>query len=108
MVWSGKLDENDAISLVVTLRLSSCSQKLLLGEVVKNLAEKCSFQNLDAAGVVKVHVQEDKGKVFLECEGTNLRALQLLPRGTVDIDHISTNDIAKVLETFGVEAARAN
>jgi DNA-directed RNA polymerase I subunit RPA1 len=108
LVWSGKLEETDAISLVVTLQLSMCSQKLLVGEVVKNLSEKCAFQDGDHAGIQKVHVQEDKGKVWLECEGTNLRALQLLPLGTVDVNRISTNDIAKVLNTFGVEAARAN
>lgn len=108
LVWSGKMEENDAISLVVTLRLSSCSQKLLVGEVVRKLSETCNFQDPDAAGVNKVHVEQEKGKVWLQCEGTNLAALQLLPKGTVDVARISTNDIAKVLDTFGVEAARAN
>lgn len=108
LVWSGKLEDGDAISLVVTLRLSNCSQKLLVGEVVRNLSEKVQFQDPDAAGVTKVHVSEDKGKVWLECEGTDLRALQLLPKGTVDVDRLSTNDIAKMLQIFGVEAARAN
>jgi len=108
LVWAGKLEDTDAISLVVSLRISQCSQKLLVGEVVRKLSEKLQFQDPLAADVEKVHIQEDKGKVWLECEGTNFNALMLLPMGTVDVDRITTNDIARVLKTYGVEAARAN
>lgn len=108
LVWAGNLEDGDTVSLVVTLRVKQCSQKLLLGEVVRSLADKCELQDPEAADITKVHVMKDNSdKIWLECEGTDLRALQLLPKGTVDTNKIETNDIAKVLEIYGVEAARA-
>jgi len=109
LVWSGDFDKTDSIDIVVSYPLSTCPQKLLVSEIVRYLAaEKCTFEDKNALGVKKVHVEEDKGKVFLQCEGVNLQALQLLPKGTVDVKKITTNDINAVLETYGVEAARAN
>lgn len=113
LVWTGKLEDKDALNLIVSLKFSQCSQKLLVGEVVKGLLTKCQLQNPLAAGVEKVHInvetntKTNEQEVWLECEGTNLRALQMLPEGTVDVNTLHTNDIFKVLETFGVEAARA-
>merc|ERR1719296_325904 len=67
-------------------------------------------------GVAQVHVKEeekDLGKskdmhVVLECEGINLFGLQVLPDACMDHSKIYTNDISKILETYGVEAARAS
>mmetsp|Transcript_89860 Transcript_89860/g.155545 ORF Transcript_89860/g.155545 Transcript_89860/m.155545 type:complete len:1820 (-) Transcript_89860:78-5537(-) len=107
LVWTGKLEDADAINIIVTMKMRDCSQKLLVGEVVKRLLTTCKLQDPSAVGIAKVHIEVDKEEVWLQCEGVNLRALQLLPRDTVDINKVHTNDIGKVLETLGVEAARA-
>jgi DNA-directed RNA polymerase I subunit RPA1 len=108
LVWTSDFEDIDAVNLVVQMPISKCAQKLLVGEEVRKLAESFTFQDPDFKDVNKVHVQEDKGKVILEVEGNNLKALQAMPKGSIDIDRISTNDIGRILDVYGVEAARAN
>jgi len=105
-IGASKLKGN-SIRLSVAVAFGDCAQKLLISDVVQDLCRKCLLQSEEASGITKVHLKEEKGEMFLECEGSNLTALHLLPEGTVDIDHLQTNDIAKVLGSYGVEAARA-
>lgn len=108
LVWSSDLEKDkDCITIVVSLGIGSCPQKLLMGEIIRDLCAKIEFQNSDFHGINRVHVEEKEGDVWLECEGVNLLALMTLPEGTVDHSRISTNDIGRVLTTYGVEAARA-
>jgi len=108
LVYASKLVKNE-MSLVVTLPSSQCAQKLMVSEMIMDVAAKVFMQDPDVRGVQKVHINEkDNGDVWIECEGTNLRAFHTLPTGTVDLDHITTNDIAKVMEVYGVEACRTS
>jgi len=105
-VWAGDLvGERQAV--VLCMRHSESPLRLLLPEVITEICGNLTLQDEDAKGVKKVHVEEDKGKVRLKCEGVNLHALHVMPEGTVAHDRISTNDIRKIFESYGCEAARA-
>mmetsp|Transcript_45440 Transcript_45440/g.81752 ORF Transcript_45440/g.81752 Transcript_45440/m.81752 type:complete len:1846 (+) Transcript_45440:80-5617(+) len=104
LVWSTEL-ENNEMTLVVIHRYNQCPHSLFVGEVLHGICKTAELQDPACAGVNAVHVKTDK-EIALECEGINLFGLQALPPDMVDHSKIYTNDIRKILETFGVEAAR--
>eukprot|EP00927_Polykrikos_kofoidii_P066442 TRINITY_DN62040_c0_g1_i1.p1 TRINITY_DN62040_c0_g1~~TRINITY_DN62040_c0_g1_i1.p1 ORF type:complete len:1854 (-),score=353.52 TRINITY_DN62040_c0_g1_i1:34-4929(-) len=106
VVTAGKLVD-DEIEFTVTLRHQDCPHRLLLPEVVYELCRVAELQDPIAKGVKKVHVKEEKDKVFIECEGVNLGAFQAMPLGTVDVNRIMTNDVRTFQDTYGIEAARS-
>jgi len=104
-VFASKL-ENNEMSIVVHHRYSECPHSLFVGEVLHKICKHAQMQDASCRGVKHVHVKQERGEVWLECEGVNLFALQVLG-DTVDHAHIYTNNIQRVLRTYGVEAARA-
>ncbi|CAD7975931.1 unnamed protein product [Amoebophrya sp. A25] len=87
-----------------------CPCKILLSEIIKKLLQEMYAQDDRAKGIVKVNVLEDKGAVIVETEGVNLKAMYNLPGelalGSLDYNSLDTNDIATILDLYGVEAAR--
>eukprot|EP00931_Biecheleriopsis_adriatica_P040996 TRINITY_DN23485_c0_g1_i1.p1 TRINITY_DN23485_c0_g1~~TRINITY_DN23485_c0_g1_i1.p1 ORF type:complete len:1876 (+),score=482.94 TRINITY_DN23485_c0_g1_i1:83-5710(+) len=106
LVWSSGL-KNNTMSIIVHHHYSQCPHSLFLGEVLHGICKTMELQDPACEGVNAVHVKSDK-EVQLECEGINLYGFQALPPNLVDHNKIYTNDIRKILDTFGVEAARAS
>jgi len=104
LVWSTELKENE-MSIIVIHRHSQCPHSLFVGQVLHGICKSLELQDPTCAGVNAVHVKSDK-KIEIECEGINLFGLQALPPNLVDHTKIYTNDIRKILECYGVEAAR--
>jgi len=111
LVWTSKL-ECDVMTIVISHRYADCPHSLFIGEMIHDICKGAELQDPACDGVARVHVKEEQGKkggeeIWLECEGINLFGLQVLPLGTVDHARIYTNNISKVLEMYGVEAARS-
>jgi len=107
LVWCSDL-EGSHMDVVVTHQSSECPHKLDVGDTFRKICEETQLSDLACEGVSKVHVRDEGGQVWLECEGVNLLGLQSLPEGTVDHRRIYSNNILKLLESYGVEAARAS
>lgn len=59
-------------------------------------------------GIKQCFLREEKnGNIFLDVHGSNINVLKRLCRDLARTDEIYANHIHVVLETFGVEAARA-
>ena len=78
------------------------SRKILILEVVEDLCATMFVQQ--TLGITKVHVTNTADKVGITTEGSNLEFAWGLDG--VDHDKLYTNDICKVLDTYGVEACR--
>eukprot|EP00434_Breviolum_minutum_P035434 symbB.v1.2.031368.t3/scaffold3593.1/size53504/2 len=107
LLWNSPLRENK-LSLIVTHDHSQCPHSLFVGEVLRQILETSEMQDPACNGVKEVHVKVEQQEVSLECEGINLFGLQTLPATMVDHRKIYTNDIRRILEFYGVEAARAS
>eukprot|EP00929_Paragymnodinium_shiwhaense_P014932 TRINITY_DN12292_c0_g1_i1.p1 TRINITY_DN12292_c0_g1~~TRINITY_DN12292_c0_g1_i1.p1 ORF type:complete len:1825 (-),score=566.53 TRINITY_DN12292_c0_g1_i1:419-5893(-) len=112
MVKPGRL-VGDEMAFTVSMKHRECPHRLLIPEVVHDLCEKEVLQDPRAIGVKTVRVDEEIGKggqknrIWLECEGVNLHTFHTMPKDTVDVDKIQTNDIMAVFRLYGIEAARA-
>jgi len=111
-VWSSKLVGNE-MTIVVHHKHSECPHSLFVGEVLHKICRHAKMQDPSCKGVKRVHVKRERGEkppyeeqVYLECEGINIFALQILG-DAVDHRRIYTNNIQRVLRCYGVEAARA-
>lgn len=107
LLWSSPLRGNK-LSLIVSHSYKQCPHKLFVSEVLRRILETSELQDPACTGVKEVHVKVEQQEVSLECEGINLFGLQALPMNVVDHRKIYTNDIRKILEVYGVEAARAS
>eukprot|EP00439_Symbiodinium_sp_Y106_P031844 s3363_g3.t2 len=126
LVWRSEL-RGDSMSIIVNHNHSQCPHSLFVGEVLRGVLSTATLQDIrDPAcdGVEAVHVKVENDKVSLECEAINLFGLLCLPPTLVAHSQIYTNNLRTaqgpgarsdashrlqhVLETFGVEAARAS
>lgn len=90
------------------LEFTGSSQKLLLVDVMERCCRKAVIHEVQSIGRC-MKVFNDKG-IFarqLITEGSNLPAMWRIASELIDVHKIDTNDIYAVLETYGVEAARA-
>jgi len=99
---------HDAISIVFAVEHEVCPQKVTFLDLVTGICEDATLRDQNAEGIKKVHVQAEKGKVFLEFEGVNLKSLHSIPEECAEHSRISTNDFLSVLNVYGVEAARTS
>jgi len=60
----------------------------------------------EVKGLSRCRVRTEGKQRVLEFESSGLLAAQLLPPEVVDLDHLYCNDVAAILRTYGVEAAR--
>eukprot|EP00930_Biecheleria_cincta_P038847 TRINITY_DN26709_c0_g1_i1.p1 TRINITY_DN26709_c0_g1~~TRINITY_DN26709_c0_g1_i1.p1 ORF type:complete len:1908 (-),score=440.52 TRINITY_DN26709_c0_g1_i1:46-5769(-) len=107
LVWSSSLEGN-SMTIIVVHKHAQCPHSLFVGDVLHGILKTVELQDPACLGVNACHVKTEKEEVSLECEGINLHGLQCLSPELVDHSKIYTNDIRKILETFGVEAARAS
>jgi len=106
LVYSSKLVD-DQMDIVVTQRYRDCCHSLFVGKLLQKILKTATFKDPACKGVQKVHVKEDSGKVFLECEGVNFFALQIQNPDCFAHNSIYTNNFRRILRSYGVEAARA-
>ncbi|CAE7678607.1 rpa1, partial [Symbiodinium necroappetens] len=107
LVWRSEL-RGDSQRPQTCTAPKMCPHSLFVGEVLRGVLSTATLQDPACDGVEAVHVKVESDKVSLECEGINLFGLLCLPPTLVGHSQIYTNNIRHVLETFGVEAARAS
>ncbi|TFA97904.1 DNA-directed RNA polymerase I subunit [Trichoderma ghanense] len=89
----------------VTLEFDVNIPKVLMLNIVEDAVRQTVVQQV--AGVESCLVAQEKGKTVINTTGVNLRAMQRYS-DFIDPHRIQTNDIAAVLDVYGVEACRAN
>uniref|UniRef100_A0A1D1Z0S6 DNA-directed RNA polymerase subunit n=1 Tax=Anthurium amnicola TaxID=1678845 RepID=A0A1D1Z0S6_9ARAE len=79
---------------------------ILLAEIAQKVAKRVCIK--DSRNIEQCSVTEDKvtKRIALETAGVNFRAFWDLEE-YLDINHIRSNDIHAILNTYGVEAARS-
>ncbi|KAK6459425.1 alpha subunit of RNA polymerase I [Scheffersomyces xylosifermentans] len=81
------------------------AQKLLMVNIVEDLCRKVVVREIPQIGRC-IHPQpESNGRRILTTEGVNFRAMWE-QEDFIDVNNITSNDVAAVLRTYGVEAAR--
>ncbi|KAL6866300.1 hypothetical protein ACO1O0_002407 [Amphichorda felina] len=96
-------DDKGGAWCTMNLEYPGSTPKLLMLNLVQDAVKKTVIQQLPGVGTCTL-VDENDGPV-IHTEGVNLRAMQKYS-DFIDPHRISTNDIAAVLEVYGVEAAR--
>lgn len=101
-VFSAKRD-----SLFVQLEIPASQKKLLMVELAEKACARTVLHQID--GIEKSYLAENEiesdKELKLMTEGVNIAGMWDMFE-SFDLDRIYTNDIAAVLRTFGVEAAR--
>lgn len=83
------------------LELSGDTQKLLMVNIVEDICKDCVVREVENIG----RCLHEEGSRDLVTEGVNFQAMW--EHDTfLDVDKISSNDVAAVLRVYGVEAAR--
>lgn len=90
------------------LRIAHLSRKLLMSSIVDDVLSNSLLRSV--RGIKNCAVLERGGErakeLVIQAEGVNMM-VAWQHSGIVDVDRISSNDIGMILETYGVEAARA-
>lgn len=86
-----------------TLEFDSVIPKVLMLNLVQDAVKKTVVQEIAGVGAC-THVEE-KGQQVIHTSGVNLQAMQRYSN-FINPNKIQTNDIAAVLEVYGVEACR--
>lgn len=81
------------------------TQKLLMVNIVEEICRKVVVREIPLIGRCLRPQPGADGKRILTTEGVNFKAMWDQDE-FIDVNRITSNDIAKVLETYGVEAAR--
>ncbi|KAM0248691.1 hypothetical protein ACHAQJ_009332 [Trichoderma viride] len=98
-------DDKDGEWCNVTLEFDVNIPKVLMLNIVEDAVRQTVVQQV--AGVGSCMVAQEKGKTVINTTGVNLRAMHRYS-DFIDPHRIQTNDIAAVLEVYGVEACRSN
>ncbi|KAJ9118268.1 hypothetical protein QFC22_004179 [Naganishia vaughanmartiniae] len=103
-----EFDHRTGKSFAFDLEFTGTSQKLLLVDVIERCCRKAVIHEVPNIGRC-MKVFNDKGQFTREIitEGSNLPAIWRAAESLIDITRIDSNDIYAILETYGVEAARA-
>lgn len=86
------------------LELAAETEKLLMVNIVEDICRKSvitEVPNIDRC----VHPEPENGKRVLVTEGVNFQSMWD-QEAFIDVNGITSNDVASVLKTYGVEAAR--
>ncbi|OWB56488.1 hypothetical protein B5S28_g2391 [[Candida] boidinii] len=97
-------DDKDGQWCDFKLELSSETQKLLMVNIVEDVCRKVVVREVPRIGRC-LHPEPENGKRILLTEGVNFAAMWE-HEAFIDVNGIRSNDIAAVLKTYGVEAAR--
>ncbi|OAA68905.1 DNA-directed RNA polymerase I subunit RPA1 [Cordyceps fumosorosea ARSEF 2679] len=94
-------DEKSGAWCKITIELDSDSPKFLMLNLVKTAIAKTMIREIRGIGSCTFIEGE------IQASGVNLRAMQTFSE-YIDPDRIRTNDVAAVLDMYGVEACRAS
>ena len=86
------------------LELAADTEKLLMVNIVEEICRKSIIRQIPHIDRC-VHPEPENGKRVLVTEGVNFQAMWD-QEAFIDVDGITSNDVAAVLKTYGVEAAR--
>ncbi|KEY64139.1 hypothetical protein S7711_09699 [Stachybotrys chartarum IBT 7711] len=100
-----KCDEKNGAWCSTTLEFDSSIPKLLMLNIVQDAVRRTVIQQIAGVGTC-THVVEG-GQTVIHTTGVNLQAMQRYS-DFIDPNRIATNDIAAVLDVYGVEAGRNN
>ncbi|ORX40060.1 hypothetical protein BD324DRAFT_254113 [Kockovaella imperatae] len=100
-------DSHKGKSAQFELEFPANTPKLLLVDIVERACRSAVIHEVPDIGRC-MKVFDDKGEFTrsLITEGSNLTGMHALADELVDLDRIGSNDIAALLQTYGVEAAR--
>jgi len=102
-------DERDGGWCNFTLEYAANTPKLLMLKLVETAVKKTVIQQIPSVGTCTLELPKEgvkDSRMVIHTEGVNLRAMQKYS-DFIDPHKISTNDVAAVLDVYGVEAARA-
>lgn len=97
-------DDEDGEWCQFTIELAADTEKLLMVNIVEDICRKSvirEVKNIDRC----VHPEPENGKRILVTEGVNFQEMWDQD-AFIDVNGITSNDVASVLKTYGVEAAR--
>jgi DNA-directed RNA polymerase I subunit RPA1 len=98
--------DQDALKIIVTYVVSNVSVKILLESIVEAVLDEIMVHQVPDVTRATISQKKTKeGNCVVVTEGANLPAI--LQRDDIDLDHFYTNNIAEILRTYGIEAARA-
>ncbi|KAI1070468.1 hypothetical protein LB507_007022 [Fusarium sp. FIESC RH6] len=108
-------DEKHGTSCSFTLEYDSAIPKVLMLNLVQDAVKKTVIQEISGVGACTFveekrpnkETKKDEMVKVIHTAGVNLQAMQRYS-DFIDPNRIETNDIAAVLEVYGVEAARNN
>ncbi|UCS19905.1 uncharacterized protein HLK63_E05181 [Nakaseomyces glabratus] len=86
------------------LELAADTEKLLMVNIVEDICRKTIIRQVPHIDRC-IRPEPENGKRVLVTEGVNFQAMWD-QEAFIDVDGITSNDIASVLQTYGVEAAR--
>ncbi|SCU91059.1 LADA_0F07866g1_1 [Lachancea dasiensis] len=97
-------DDDEGTWCQFSIGLAADTEKLLMVNIVEDICRKSvirEVKNIDRC----VHPEPENGKRILVTEGVNFQ--EMWDQDTfIDVNGITSNDVASVLKTYGVEAAR--
>lgn len=88
----------------LTIELPAETQKILMVNIVEDICRNVVVKEVPRIGRC-LHPAPENGKRVLTTEGVNFQAIWD-QEDFIDINNITSNDIASVLKVYGVEAAR--
>eukprot|EP00899_Mesostigma_viride_P013846 jgi/Mesvir1/22462/Mv18493-RA.1 len=108
---SAEVDE-ESMELRALLHVPLDCPKLLMLQLAEAATEAVVVRSVP--GIMKCYVIEDEASraagasgVAVQTDGVNFMGVWEHAADVVDVDHIRSNDVAAILRTYGVEAARA-
>ncbi|CDO96408.1 unnamed protein product [Kluyveromyces dobzhanskii CBS 2104] len=97
-------DDNEGQWCEFKLELAGDTEKLLMVNIVEDICRKSIIRQVPFIDRC-VHPEPEDGKRVLVTEGVNFQAMWDQD-DFIDVNGIRSNDVAAVLKTYGVEAAR--
>ncbi|SCU82158.1 LAFA_0C09450g1_1 [Lachancea sp. 'fantastica'] len=97
-------DDEDGEWCRFNIELAADTEKLLMVNIVEDICRKSVIREVKSIDRC-VHVEPDNGKRVLVTEGVNFQEMWDMD-AFIDVNAITSNDVAAVLKTYGVEAAR--
>ncbi|CDZ97905.1 beta and beta-prime subunits of dna dependent rna-polymerase [Phaffia rhodozyma] len=114
-VSSFSFDRKEGRSCEFQISFPGDSQKLLIVDVMERCCRKAVIHQVpDISRAIRLRTGSgddeawEHGKRTLLTEGSNFQAMWEHANELVDLNYIRSNDIAAILHTYGVEAARAS
>ncbi|RUS34142.1 DNA-directed RNA polymerase I complex large subunit Nuc1 [Jimgerdemannia flammicorona] len=103
-----RFDNTDGVWCEIEMQFPADTKKILMVSIVEKVCHDVIIHEIPGISRCFQYInptENDKTK-SLATEGVNLRGMWLY-NDVIDVNKISTNDIAAMLRTYGVEAARA-